>query len=139
MMSTVIIGVQLQRLIIRIRRSRRRPSRRDEYPLSPERLAVSHAWKARGREESVIAAKGAPEAIADLCHLAARETDRLFEIVEERPYGGNILWFVFPCLDMERLRSDTTGILTRLIALEDHLLEKDWVRSYFRVIVAKRE
>ncbi len=54
-----------------------------EYPLSPERLAVTHAWKARGREEAVIAAKGAPEAIADLCHLAARETERLFESVEE--------------------------------------------------------
>ena len=54
-----------------------------EYPLSPERLAVTHAWKARGRQEAVIAAKGAPEAIADLCHLAARETERLFESVEE--------------------------------------------------------
>jgi P-type Ca2+ transporter type 2C len=54
-----------------------------EYPLSPERLAVTHAWKARGREEAVIAAKGAPEAIADLCHLAARESERLFESVEE--------------------------------------------------------
>jgi hypothetical protein len=40
---------------------------------------------------------------------------------------------------MARLRSDTTGILTRLIALEDHLLEKDWVRSYFRVMVARKE
>jgi Ca2+-transporting ATPase len=54
-----------------------------EYPLSPARLAVTHAWKARGREEAVIAAKGAPEAIADLCHLAARETERLLESVEE--------------------------------------------------------
>ena len=67
------------------------------------------------------------------------QTARLFRVLEDRPYGGNILWFVFPCLDMERLRSDTTGILTRLIALEDHLLEKDWVRSYFRVMVAKKE
>jgi len=63
---------------------------------------------------------------------------RHFEIVEERPYGGNILWFVFPCLDMERLRQDSTGALTRLIALEDHLLERGWVESYFRVLVAKK-
>ena len=63
---------------------------------------------------------------------------RLFEILEERPYGGNILWFVFPCLDMERLRQDTTGALSRLIALEEHLLERGWVDSYFRVIVARK-
>jgi SAM-dependent methyltransferase len=63
---------------------------------------------------------------------------RLFEIVEERPYGGNILWFVFPCLDMERLRQDTTGALSRMIALEDHLLDQRWVESYFRVIVARK-
>ncbi len=63
---------------------------------------------------------------------------RHFEIVDERPYGGNILWFVFPCLDMERLRGDSTGALSRLIALEDHLLERGWVESYFRVIVARK-
>jgi SAM-dependent methyltransferase len=62
---------------------------------------------------------------------------RLFEVVEDRPYGGNILWFVFPCMDMARLREDETGTLSRLIALEDHLLEKGWADSYFRVVVAK--
>ncbi len=64
-------------------------------------------------------------------------TRRLFEVLEDRPYGGNILWFVFPCLDMARLRDDETGALSRLIALEDHLLEKGWVESYFRVVVAR--
>lgn len=62
---------------------------------------------------------------------------RLFEIVEDRPYGGNILWFVFPCMDIARLREDETRALSRLIALEDHLLEMGWVESYFRVIVAR--
>ena len=62
---------------------------------------------------------------------------RLFEILEDRPYGGNILWFVFPCLDIARLREDRTDALSRLIALEDHLLDKRWVESYFRVIVAR--
>lgn len=62
---------------------------------------------------------------------------RLFGVLEDRPYGGNILWFVFPCLDMARLREDRTGALSRLIALEDHLLDKHWVESYFRVIVAR--
>lgn len=67
------------------------------------------------------------------------ETHRLFRVLEERPYGGNILWFIFPCLDMARLREDESGVLTRLIALEDHLLEKGWVESYFWVIVARKE
>ncbi len=62
---------------------------------------------------------------------------RLFATLEDRPYGGNILWFVFPCLDIARLREDRTDALSRLIALEDHLLDKRWVESYFRVIVAR--
>lgn len=40
-----------------------------EYPLSKELLAMSRVWKSPGGEQYVIAAKGAPEAIADLCHL----------------------------------------------------------------------
>ena len=40
-----------------------------EYSLSPELLALSHVWKARDRDEYVVAAKGAPEAVADLCHM----------------------------------------------------------------------
>lgn len=40
-----------------------------EYSLTPELLALSHVWKARDRDEYVVAAKGAPESVADLCHL----------------------------------------------------------------------
>ena len=39
------------------------------YELNPALLAMSHVWKAIDRDEYVVAAKGAPEAIADLCHL----------------------------------------------------------------------
>ena len=42
-----------------------------EYPLTPGLLAVSHAWTTGNGDEVVVAAKGAPEAIADLCHLDA--------------------------------------------------------------------
>lgn len=41
-----------------------------EYPLSPELLAMSHVWRAPEGNEYVIAAKGAPEAVADLCHFS---------------------------------------------------------------------
>ena len=40
-----------------------------EYPLSEDLLALSHVWRSPHRTDYVIAAKGAPEAIADLCHL----------------------------------------------------------------------
>jgi len=40
-----------------------------EYPLSQDLLALSHVHRVPGNEKYVIAAKGAPEAIADLCHL----------------------------------------------------------------------
>jgi Ca2+-transporting ATPase len=39
------------------------------YPLSPEQLSVAHIWKAQGTDGYVVAAKGAPEAIAKLCAL----------------------------------------------------------------------
>ena len=48
-----------------------------EYPLSPELLALSHVWRSPGGEQFVIAAKGAPEAIADLCHLDAARVEEL--------------------------------------------------------------
>jgi Ca2+-transporting ATPase len=39
------------------------------YPLRPELLAVTHVWQIHGAEDCVVAAKGAPEAIAGLCRL----------------------------------------------------------------------
>jgi Ca2+-transporting ATPase len=48
-----------------------------EYPLSREILAMSRVWRSPDRSGHVIAAKGAPEAIADLCHLKAEETAAL--------------------------------------------------------------
>ena len=44
-----------------------------EYPLSPEILALSHVWESAHADEFIIAAKGAPEAIFDLCHLPEQE------------------------------------------------------------------
>ncbi len=42
-----------------------------EYELSPELPAMSHLWRTESGKHPVVAAKGAPEAIADLCHLPA--------------------------------------------------------------------
>ncbi|HTJ45184.1 MAG TPA: cation-translocating P-type ATPase [Kofleriaceae bacterium] len=46
-----------------------------EYPLRSGLLAVTHAWR-DDAQQIVIATKGAPEAIFDLCHLEADELAR---------------------------------------------------------------
>ena len=48
-----------------------------EYPISERLLAISRVWKSPSGDTFVIAAKGAPEVIADLCHFDARETEEL--------------------------------------------------------------
>ena len=48
-----------------------------EYPLSPELLALSHVWQSPSGTDYVVAAKGAPEAIADLCHFDTPRNEEL--------------------------------------------------------------
>ena len=59
-----------------------------EYSISPELLALSHVWKISGKEEYVIATKGAPEAIADLCHFNSEQRAQLSEQVESMARDG---------------------------------------------------
>lgn len=47
-----------------------------EYPLSGQLLAMSCVWQSPA-ENSVIASKGAPEAIADLCHFTPEQRQDL--------------------------------------------------------------
>ncbi len=49
----------------------------DDYPLSAEMLAMSRVWQSPDRRERLIAAKGAPEAIVDLCHLDPARSERI--------------------------------------------------------------
>jgi Ca2+-transporting ATPase len=53
-----------------------------EYPLAPSLLAVSQAWSS-GASEVTVATKGAPEAVADLCHLPEDRRARMAERVRE--------------------------------------------------------
>ena len=48
-----------------------------EYPLSRELLAISHVWRAPRGDGWIVAAKGAPEAIVDLCHLDSERAARV--------------------------------------------------------------
>ena len=49
----------------------------NDYPLSPELLAMSRVWQSPDKAARLIAAKGAPEAIVDLCHLGAERSARI--------------------------------------------------------------
>ncbi|WP_034806212.1 cation-translocating P-type ATPase [Intrasporangium oryzae] len=53
-----------------------------EYPLSEDLLALSHVWRSPDGDHYVVAAKGAPEAIADLCHLEPDDRRALMAQVE---------------------------------------------------------
>ena len=53
-----------------------------EYPLSPELLAMSRVWRSPDGRNYTIAAKGAPEAIADLCHMNDEQLAALTPQVE---------------------------------------------------------
>lgn len=48
-----------------------------EYPLSAKLLAMSRVWESKDGRNYIIAAKGAPEAIADLCHMDKEGQNRL--------------------------------------------------------------
>jgi Ca2+-transporting ATPase len=59
-----------------------------EYPLSKHLLAISRVWKSPTGENHVIAVKGAPEAIMDLCHINSSERQRLTRQVEDMAGDG---------------------------------------------------
>ena len=59
-----------------------------EYPLSKELLSMSRVWRSTDQEHYVIAAKGAPEAIAGLCHLDQNGADELARQVQELASQG---------------------------------------------------
>src|SRR5450756_2297034 len=59
------------------------------YGLRPGLLAMSQAWRANdGGQNLVIAAKGAPEAIAELCHLQAADLAALTQSVDAMAAEG---------------------------------------------------
>ncbi len=59
-----------------------------EYSLSKKLFALSRVWKSPTREEYIIAAKGAPEAIFDLCHLSEAQTKELSERINTMAADG---------------------------------------------------
>jgi P-type Ca2+ transporter type 2C len=59
-----------------------------EYPLSPQLLAMSHVWQSADGKQYEIAAKGAPEAIADLCHFTPQQQKIMAAQISEMANQG---------------------------------------------------
>ncbi|MDE2406515.1 MAG: cation-translocating P-type ATPase [Xanthomonadaceae bacterium] len=59
-----------------------------EYALSPEILAMTHVFHGDARDTHLLATKGAPEAVIDLCHLEADAADAILRQVEAMAERG---------------------------------------------------
>jgi Ca2+-transporting ATPase len=59
-----------------------------EYGLRPDLLAVTNVWEQAGSRALIAAAKGAPEAIADLCRLPERDRAGFRRAVDDMARQG---------------------------------------------------
>jgi Ca2+-transporting ATPase len=95
----------------------------EEYALSPELLAVSRVWQSPDREHYVIAAKGAPEAIGDLCHLSRADAEGLDQAVTAMAAQGlrvlGVAKATFKQTDLPAIQHDFSFELLGLIGLAD--------------------
>jgi len=94
-----------------------------EYTLSRELLALSHVWRSPGGKKYLIAAKGAPEAIFDLCHLPkAKEKKLMGEVAKLSSKGLRVLGVArayFSAKKLPESQHDFDFEFMGLIALED--------------------
>jgi Ca2+-transporting ATPase len=59
-----------------------------QYPLSKKLLALSHVWRSPDGRNFLIAAKGAPEAVADLCHSTPEQREDIMAGVSRMAEDG---------------------------------------------------
>jgi Ca2+-transporting ATPase len=95
----------------------------DDYPLSPDMLAMSRVWQSPSKTDRLIAAKGAPEAIVDLCHLDAPQAARILAQVGLMANDGlrvlGVAWATFPAGELPDQQHDFNFVFLGLLALED--------------------
>ena len=65
-----------------------------QYPLTRELLAMSCVWTAADdRKEFVVATKGAPEAVMDLCHLGSGQAAAIRRDINAMAATLSVAWF----------------------------------------------
>jgi len=94
-----------------------------QYPLSRRMLAISHVWESSRGRGYTIAAKGAPEAIADLCHLEEPELAEMHGRVQQMAGQGlrvlGVAKAVFREIDLPDEQHDYHFEFIGLVGLED--------------------
>jgi Ca2+-transporting ATPase len=94
-----------------------------EYPLSRELLALSHVWRSPDEKDYVIAAKGAPEAVIDLCHMTPKEKEKVMQkVIELSDQGLRVLGVAKASFTQEELpvnHHDFKFGFTGLLGFED--------------------
>ncbi|ABD42360.1 ATPase, E1-E2 type [Methanospirillum hungatei JF-1] len=94
-----------------------------EYPLSSDLLAMSNVWQSPDGREFIIAAKGAPEAIADLCHFSEQEQKKLAEQIDVMASKGLRILGVakssFTISELPRIQHDFVFTFLGLIGFAD--------------------
>lgn len=97
----------------------------EDYPLSREMLAMSRVWQSPDQHERVIAAKGAPEAIVDLCHLDTTQCAQVARQVQLMAADGlrvlGIARAIFAADALPSNQHDFDFEFLGLLALEDPL------------------
>lgn len=59
-----------------------------EYPLSRDLLALSHVWEMNKKDGCAVSAKGAAEAIIDLCHLDSAKKEKIMKCADQMASDG---------------------------------------------------
>lgn len=97
----------------------------EDYPLSRELLAMSRVWQSPDRQERLVAAKGAPEAVFDLCHLDAEQVAALGRQVEAMARDGlrvlAVARAVFRPGALPDIQHDFDFVFVGLVGLQDPL------------------
>ncbi|NVD71849.1 cation-translocating P-type ATPase [Duganella sp. BJB1802] len=95
----------------------------DDYPLSRQMLAMSRVWRSPDHSAYLVAAKGASEAIVDLCHMAPERAAAIAVQVAAMADSGLRVIAVasasFPAVRLPDNQHDFDFVFLGLVALED--------------------
>ncbi len=90
----------------------------EEYPISKEVMALSHVWETPDKKGFVVSAKGAPEAIEDLCHSGESERKELAGRINEMASEGlRVLGVAKASFNKEKLPSSQHDFDFKFIGL----------------------
>ena len=98
-----------------------------EYPLSKDLLAMSRVFTNKESNQVIIAAKGAPEAIFDLCHLSAGQKAAFVDAIAEMASEGlrvlGVAKSLIGTVNLPEIQHDFDFEFIGLLALSDPIRE----------------